>query len=86
MNKFIISFIILAGLLLTGIVLLIKPTFFVPSLSPNEMAPSDQPLAGTIVPRAVIILGSVFMIAGLIGLSILGFRIFKESEQGEIQR
>lgn len=86
MNKFIISFIILAGLLLIGIVLLIKPTFFVPSLSPNEMDPPTQPLAGRIVLKEIIILGSVFTIAGLIGLSVLGFRIFKESEQEEIKK
>lgn len=86
MNRFTISFIILVGLLFIGIVLLIKPSFFVSSLSPNEMDPPEQPLAGRIVPKEIIILGSVFTIAGLIGLSILGFRIFKESEQEEIKK
>jgi hypothetical protein len=69
-----------------GIVLFLKPTVFVPTLMPNEMAPPDQPLAGTIVPRATIILASVLTISGLVGLSILGFRLFKESEQGEIKK
>lgn len=86
MNRLIISFIILVGLLFIGIVLLIKPTVLVTSLSPDEMADLTQPLAGSIVPREIITLGSVFTIIGLVGLSILGFRIFKESEQEEIKK
>lgn len=86
MNSLTISFIILVGLMFIGIVLLIKPTVLVPSLSPNEMADPTQPLAGSIVPREIIMLGSVFTIIGLVGLSILGFRIFKESEQEEIKK
>jgi hypothetical protein len=50
------------------------------------MAPPTQPLAGTIVPKEVIMLGSVVTISGLVRLSILGFRIFKESEHGEIRK
>ena len=50
------------------------------------MAPPTQPLAGTIVPKEIIMLGSVLTISGLVGLSILGFRIFKESEHGEIRK
>ncbi len=86
MNKFIISFVILVGILFMGIVLLIKPTVFIPRLLPNEMAPPTQPLAGNIVPREIIVLGSVLTITGLVGLSILGFMIFKESEQEEIKK
>lgn len=86
MNRLIISFIILVGLLFIGIVLLIKPTVLVTSLSPDEMADLTQPLSGSIVPREIITLGSVFTIIGLVGLSILGFRIFKESEQEEIKK
>jgi len=41
------------------------------------MAPPTQPLAGTILPKEIIMLGSVLTISGLVGLSILGFRIFK---------
>ena len=79
-------FIILTGLLFVGIVILIYPTSFVPRLTPSQMAPPAQPLAGTIVPREIIILGSVLTITGLVGLAILGFRIFKESEHGEIRK
>jgi hypothetical protein len=50
------------------------------------MAPPTQPLAGTIVPKEIITLGSVLTITGLVGLSILGFMIFKESEHGEIRK
>jgi hypothetical protein len=50
------------------------------------MAPPTQPLAGTIVPKEIIMLGSVLTITGLVGLSILGFMIFKESEHGEIRK
>jgi len=47
------------------------------------MAPPEQPLAGSIVPREIIMLGSVLTIIGLVGLSVLGFRIFEESRHEE---
>jgi len=86
MNRFTISLIILVILLFAGIFILIYPTFFFPRLTLNQMAPPTQPLAGTIVPKEIIMLGSVLTITGLVGLSILGFRIFKESEHGEIRK
>jgi len=86
MNRFNMYFIILAGLLFLGIFILIYPTSFVPRLKPTQMAPPTQPLAGTIVPRGVIIAGSVLTITGLVGLAILGFRLFKDSEHREIRR
>jgi hypothetical protein len=43
-------------------------------------------LAGTIVPKEIIMLGSVLTITGSVGLLILGFREFKESEHGEIRK
>jgi hypothetical protein len=49
------------------------------------MAPPTQPLAGTIVPKEIKLSGSVLTITGSVGLSILGFKIFKESEHGEIR-
>jgi hypothetical protein len=81
MNRITLYFIILTGLLVIGIVILIYPTSFVPRLTPSQMAPPTQPLAGTIVPREIIMVGSLLTITGLVGLPILGFRIFKESEQ-----
>jgi hypothetical protein len=86
MNRLTISFIILIGLLFTGILILIYPTFFVPKLTPNQMAAPTLPLSGSIVQRVVILLGSVLTITGLVGLAVLGFRIFKESEHGEIRK
>ena len=73
-----LSFIILVGILFGGIVIMIKPTIFVSRLMPSEMAPPEEPLAGRIVPREIIMLGSVLTIIGLVGVSVLGFRIFDE--------
>jgi hypothetical protein len=86
MDRFTISFIILVGLLFVGIVILIYPTSFAPRLTTSQMSPPTQPLAGTIVPREIIMIGSALTITGLVGLAILGFRIFKESEHGEIRK
>ena len=73
-----LPFIILVGVLFGGIVIMIKPTIFVSRLMPSEMAPPEEPLAGRIVPREIIMLGSVLTIIGLVGVSVLGFRIFDE--------
>lgn len=62
---------------------MIKPTMFVSPLMPSQVAPSEQPLAGRIVPREIIILGSLLTIIGLVGLAVLGFRIFEESRHEE---
>lgn len=78
-----LSFIILVGILFGGIVIMIKPTIFVSRLMPSQMAPPEQPLAGRIVPREIIMLGSVLTIIGLVGLSVLGFRIFEKSGHEE---
>jgi hypothetical protein len=83
MKKSALSFIILVGILFGGIVIMIKPTIFVSQLMPSQMAPPEQPLAGRIVPSEIIILGSVLTIIGLVGLSVLGFRIFEESRHEE---
>jgi len=83
MKKSTLSFIILVGILFGGIVIMIKPTIFVSRLMPYQMAPPEQPLAGRIVPREIIMLGSVLTIIGLVGLSVLGFRIFEESRHEE---
>lgn len=37
-------------------------------------------LGGHVIPKEVIILGSTFTITGLVGLPILGFKIFNDSE------
>ena len=79
MKKSTLSFIILVGILFGGIVIMIKPTIFVSRLMPSQMAPPEEPLAGRIVPREIIMLGSALTMVGLVGLSVLGFTLFKES-------
>jgi hypothetical protein len=83
MKKSTLTFIVLVGILFGGIVIMIKPTIFVSRLMPSQMASPEEPMAGRIVPREIIILGSVLTIIGLLGLSVLGFKIFEESKQEE---
>ncbi len=83
MTKLIIYFIILTGILFSGIFVMMKPSIFVSSSSQYQKPPADQPLAGRLVTKEIIILGSTLTIVGLVGLSVLGFRIFKESTSGE---
>ena len=81
-----LPFIILVGVLFGGIVIMIKPTIFVSRLMPSEMAPPEEPLAGRIVPREIIMLGSVLTIIGLVGVSVLGFKIFQQSRPEETKK
>ena len=83
MKKYTVSFIILVGILFAGIIIMIKPTIFVPRLAPSQMGPQEQPLAGRIVPREIIMVGSVLTIIGLVGLTVMGFRIFEGSRHEE---
>lgn len=83
MNGFTFSFIILTGILFTGIAIMVKPTSFISPSIPYQLSPPDQPLVGRIVPREIIMLGSALTILGLVGLSVLGFRIFKEFDREE---
>jgi len=86
MKKSTLSFIILVVILFGGIVIMIRPTIFVSRLLPSQMAPPEQPLAGRIVPWEIILLGSVLTITGLVGLSVLGFRIYDESRHEETKK
>lgn len=72
--KLVISFIVLVVLLFTGIMILIKPSLFVP------MSNVSYPVGDHVFPKEIIILGSTMLITGLVGLSILGFKIFNGSE------
>jgi len=62
---------------------MMKPLIFVPSIQQYHKSPVDQPLASRLVPKEIIMLGSTLTIVGLVGLSVLGFRIYKESEGKE---
>ena len=79
MKRLTISFIILTGLLFMGIAIMIKPSNFASQLESAQTTP-NIPLSSTIVPREIILIGSILVIMGLVGLSILGFRIFKDFE------
>jgi hypothetical protein len=83
MMNLVIFLIILSGILFLGIFIMMKPSIFISSLTSNEKAPVDQSLALPLVPKEIIVLGSTLIIVGLVGLSILGFRIFKESKGEE---
>jgi hypothetical protein len=82
MSKLVILFIILTGILFSGIFTMMKPSTFISLLPQYQKPPVDQSLAGRSVPKEIIVLGSTFAIFGLVGLSILGFRIFNESKGG----
>lgn len=75
MNGMVISFILLTVILLLGIFIMIKPHVFVLKSQTNEKFNVDQSLGGRSVPKEIILLGSTFIIAGLVGLSVLGFRV-----------
>ena len=81
MKNLTISFIILVGLLFLGIAIMIKPASFVGTSPPEELSSPDKLNMERIIPKEIIILGSALTIGGLVGLSILGFRIFKEIDR-----
>ena len=77
MDKTVIAFVILLSVLILGIFMMMKPHVFVLK-SENEKPVLNQPLQQTVVPRGIIMSASLFIIVGLVGLSILGFKIFKD--------
>lgn len=79
MNRLFISFIVLTGLMFLGIFVLIKPSVFVLLANVDQMPLQNQTLSSQMVPKEIIVLGSVLTIVGLIGLSVLGFGIAKDS-------
>ena len=58
---------------------MLKPSSFV--TQPDSVQPAqNSTLANTNVPREIILMGSILTIAGLIGMSVLGFRLYKDFE------
>jgi len=55
---------------------MMKPHVFIFESKSNEKTTDSS--VERIAPRIVIMSGSVLIIAGLIGLSVLGFRLFKD--------
>ena len=70
-------FIAFALLLVLGIFIMMKPHVFTFTYQLGENF-NDPQSVKEIVPRFVIMLGSLLVIAGLVGLSILGFKLFKD--------
>jgi hypothetical protein len=86
MSRMVITFIVLTLILLLGILIMMKPDVFVLKSQTNEKFTVNQTLAGSIVPKEIIILASTFIIVGMVGLCVLGFRIFKELGLNDSQK
>ena len=71
MGREVIAFTVLLILLVLGIFIMMKPHFFVLQMQ---------------VPKGIIILASTFIIVGIVGLCVLGFRIFKELGLNDTQK
>ena len=71
MSKDVIAFTVLVIILVVGIFIMIKPHFFVLQMQ---------------VTKGIIILASIFIIVGIVGLCVLGFRIFKELGLNDTQK
>lgn len=77
MEKTKIVFVVFTVMLILGIFIMMKPYVFV-LLSTTGERSIDSPSSEKTVPREVIMLGSALIIVGLVGLSILGFMLFKD--------
>ena len=71
MGREVIAFTVLLILLVLGIFIMMKPHIFVSQMQ---------------VPKGIIILGSTFIIVAIVGLCVLGFRIFKELGLNDTQK
>ena len=71
MGREVIAFTVLIVILVLGIFIMMKPHFFVLQM---QMA------------KGIIILASTFIIVGIVGLCVLGFRIFKELGLNDTQK
>jgi hypothetical protein len=82
MNRTIIAFIVLVVMLFLGIGILMNPTILVTfsvSSAVSQTADNNPAI------KALIILGSAFILVGLAGLAVLGFMISRKDETQERQ-
>jgi hypothetical protein len=82
MNRTIIAFIVLVVMLFSGIGILMNPTILVTfsvSSAVSQTADNNPAI------KALITLGSVFILVGLVGLAVLGFMIARKDETQERQ-
>jgi len=86
MGRLVIAFVVLTAILLLGIFIMIKPQFFVLQMQVSEKPTVNQPFNGQIMPKGIITLASTFIIVGIVGLCVLGFRIFKELGLNDTQK
>lgn len=82
MRKTIIAFILLTSILILGILVMIKPHFFISYFQKDKLV-LNQPALETKIPKEIILLASLLIIIGLIGLSVLGFKLFKGLQDEE---
>jgi len=82
----VIAFIVLTLILLLGILIMMKPDVFVLKSPTNEKFTVNKTLTGSIELKKIIILASTFIIVGIVGLCVLGFRIFKELGLNDSQK
>jgi uncharacterized protein YacL len=82
MNRTIVAFIVLVVMIFSGIGILMNPsilvTFSVPS-AVSQTADNNPAI------KALITLGSAFILVGLVGLAVLGFMISRKDETQENQ-
>jgi hypothetical protein len=76
-NKITIAFIVLVVSLFSGIGILMKPTSIIPVPEAEE---GRQPTDTIPALKALITIGSAFILIGLVGLAVLGFMISRKGE------
>jgi len=80
MNIVTIVFIVLVVMLFSGIGILMKPTSLVPSSVSSATGEGQQLADNSPVLKAVITMGSAFLLIGLVGLAVLGFMVARKDE------
>jgi len=78
--KFLVVFIVLAVVLFLGIFIMMKPYVLVSQSLKNQNSPVNKPLENIGVTKQFIMLGSVLTVTGIVGLSVLGFKIYRGSK------
>jgi hypothetical protein len=78
--KFLIVFIGLAVVLILGIFIMMKPSILISQFVKDQNSPINKPLENIGVTKQFIMLGSVLTVTGIVGLSVLGFKIYSGSK------
>lgn len=86
MSREVTAFIVLTAILVLGIFIMIKPHSFVLQMQVDEKPTINQPFNSQIVPKGIITLASIFIIVGIVGLCVLGFRMVKELGLNDTQK